>query len=165
MPAIDIHPPRNSPAELLIRQRRTRRILKWVGTCGCTLTLAAAAVCLQFNVFSTFGTWGIGLWDGAVALYTRDDDRAGIRVSPALRSAARWRVYGCWFRSGPLGDRDFVTIPLWIPFVAIAAPTIWLWRRDWGAAPSSCCPTCHYDLTGNATGICSECGQTLERPQ
>ena len=50
-----------------------------------------------------------------------------------------------------------LAIPLWMPLIAIAIPTAWLWWRD-RRHPSGHCRKCGYDLTGNVTGVCSECG-------
>jgi hypothetical protein len=48
-------------------------------------------------------------------------------------------------------------IPMWAIVVATAfLPLIWVisrHRRKVGG-----CPTCHYDLTGNTSGVCPECG-------
>jgi hypothetical protein len=50
------------------------------------------------------------------------------------------------------------TVPLWIPFLPVAIAAIVLWRRKHppGAAK---CPNCGYNLTGNVTGVCPECGE------
>jgi hypothetical protein len=48
-------------------------------------------------------------------------------------------------------------VPLWIPFLLIAAPTAWLWWRD-SRVPPGHCRACRYDLTGNTSGVCPECG-------
>ncbi len=52
---------------------------------------------------------------------------------------------------------SIVTLPFWMPLLAIALPTVWLWRRD-SRHPPGHCRKCGYDLTGNVTGVCSECG-------
>jgi hypothetical protein len=48
-------------------------------------------------------------------------------------------------------------LPLWIPFILVAVPTVLLWRRDRRIPPGHC-RKCRYDLTGNTSGICPECG-------
>ncbi|HUO07335.1 MAG TPA: hypothetical protein VM008_03345 [Phycisphaerae bacterium] len=50
--------------------------------------------------------------------------------------------------------------------LAVARYTIaviyWLPRRlRWQRAMKGLCPSCGYNLTGNTTGICSECGQII----
>ncbi len=69
----------------------------------------------------------------------------------------RWRTYP--FAAGPV--RVAVVVPLWIPFLAIALPTYILWRRDRRHPPGHC-QECGYDLTGNVTGVCSECGVRID---
>ena len=52
-----------------------------------------------------------------------------------------------------------VTIPFWL-IIAVFSPFAFLqWRRTYldRRLPGHC-PTCHYDLTGNTTGVCPECG-------
>ena len=60
----------------------------------------------------------------------------------------------------PGAYRRTLAIPLWIPFVLLAIPTWLLWRRDRLRLPPRCCQKCGYDLTGNVSGRCPECGAT-----
>jgi hypothetical protein len=48
------------------------------------------------------------------------------------------------------------TLHLWVPFLICAAPTAWLWYSNRSPAPGKC--RCGYDLTGNTSGRCPECG-------
>jgi len=60
-------------------------------------------------------------------------------------------TYGCpWW--------DHVWIPLWIPFVLLAFPTALLWWRD-RKPPRGHCQRCGYNLTGNLSGVCPDCGE------
>ncbi len=52
-----------------------------------------------------------------------------------------------------------VTLPLWLPLVLVAIPTAFLWWRDRPPKPGRC--PCGYDLTGNVSGTCPECGTAL----
>lgn len=55
-----------------------------------------------------------------------------------------------------------IMVFIWIPVVVLMAPlTAFLWLCDLGHSQGKC-QTCGYDLTGNVTGICSECGTTVE---
>lgn len=47
-------------------------------------------------------------------------------------------------------------------FGAVAVPTALLWWRD-RPFPSGHCRQCGYDLTGNVSGRCPECGTPLKR--
>ena len=49
-------------------------------------------------------------------------------------------------------------LPLWILFVVVTVPTFILWRRD-RRHPRGHCQRCGYDLTGNVSGRCPECGE------
>jgi hypothetical protein len=64
---------------------------------------------------------------------------------------------------GLLTQREFLT-PFW-PFVALFAvlPIAFVSRaiRRRHRYASHCCQSCGYDLTGNISGICSECGSTI----
>jgi hypothetical protein len=53
---------------------------------------------------------------------------------------------------------DVTILPLWLLFVVVAAPTAFLWRWDRRRTRSGYCQECGYNLTGNASGICPECG-------
>ncbi len=50
-----------------------------------------------------------------------------------------------------------VVIPIWALVVLFATPTLWLWRCDRRRQPGLCVK-CGYDLRGNASGVCPECG-------
>lgn len=54
-----------------------------------------------------------------------------------------------------------VTVPCWIPLLLVAIPTAILWWLDRRRIPPGHCQRCGYDLTGNVTGVCSECGMPL----
>ena len=60
-----------------------------------------------------------------------------------------------------------VRIPLWMPFILFAIlPVIAACRgplRRRRRRRRGLCVQCGYDLTGNTTGVCSECGQRVER--
>ena len=53
----------------------------------------------------------------------------------------------------------YISLPLWMPFLLCAIPTVLLWWLDRRRIPSGYCQTCGYDLTGNVSGICPECGE------
>ena len=55
------------------------------------------------------------------------------------------------------------TVPHWfIALIFAIFPAIWLFkchkRRKLGP---NACPSCGYDLTGNETGVCPECGAVI----
>ncbi len=51
-----------------------------------------------------------------------------------------------------------------IPIILLVLPAIWLFK--WSKRrnlPDNACPSCGYDLTGNETGQCPECGAYTEK--
>ncbi len=52
------------------------------------------------------------------------------------------------------------SVPLWIPLLIIGVPMFLAWRRDCPYPPGHCAE-CGYDLTGNVSGTCSECGTEI----
>ena len=81
-----------------------------------------------------------------------------------------WFVAGVWINTVKWnsGLRYYdVHFPLWMPFVLFAAyPTIAFIRsparRQRQRRKLGLCVKCGYDLTGNVTGVCSECGTEVE---
>ena len=56
-----------------------------------------------------------------------------------------------------------VSIPHWFLTLIFAIfPGVWFikWRRRRKLGPNAC-PSCGYDLTGNQTGECPECGESI----
>ena len=83
-----------------------------------------------------------------------------------------WRldsVFGSfeWVESsqGPLVSyAGGVEVPHWFLTLTFAVlPAIWLfkWNRRRKLGPNAC-PACGYDLTGNESGVCPECGVGLD---
>ncbi|MBN2562525.1 MAG: hypothetical protein JXQ75_16495 [Phycisphaerae bacterium] len=52
---------------------------------------------------------------------------------------------------------DFI-MPFWPLFAITAIPTAFLIWRQRRQIPLGCCQKCGYNLTGNTSGICPECG-------
>ena len=69
-------------------------------------------------------------------------------------------VFVIWVNA--LGRETLVTL---VPVFSIL-PAIWLtswffkWQNQRRLAKVGKCPSCGYDLTGNETGVCPECGAT-----
>ena len=82
-----------------------------------------------------------------------------------------WFVAGVWINTVKWnsGFRYYdVHFPLWMPFVLFAAyPTIACIRgpvRRYRRRKRGLCLTCGYNLTGNVSGVCSECGTEIKQP-
>jgi hypothetical protein len=72
-----------------------------------------------------------------------------------------WRSYGLWpdwYREPTLGS---LSIPIWLLFFAVGVPTAFLWYLHRRRPTPGFCP-CGYNLTGNMSGACPECGRCVE---
>lgn len=166
-------------------RRRSHRVLTWIGIVTCSLILTVGAVSLRWAIRwrASSGDFGISVRCGAV-FFSRD---AGpfqgtvnyipwgdigplgfARASGPNRFTARVRI-GTGIDWPPPSDlsartRRYVAIPLWMPLVALVIPTTALWWRDRRPIQPGRCGNCGYDLTGNVSGRCPECGEpTLAR--
>ena len=138
---------------------RTRRIAKWTGVVVCGLIAVTWILTLFWGVGYVGDTKTIGVVKGWAGLLVQPPN-PGVHVGwvghPGSDADVRW--WPSLWSSRPTSQWQ-LAIPLWIPLLAIAIPTAWLWRRDRRHPPAHC-PRCGYDLTGNVTGVCSECGTT-----
>lgn len=55
------------------------------------------------------------------------------------------------------------TLPLWLVFTLVAGPTTAAWIARARPVRDDECPKCRYNLTGNISGVCPECGTKLTR--
>jgi len=87
-----------------------------------------------------------------------------------VRIDNRWTFYGFvdfetyWI---PRARGNLIIVPFWLPTIffgmVLLCGQAWrLFARDRRRAEGRCL-ACGYDLTGNVTGVCSECGQQVER--
>lgn len=78
----------------------------------------------------------------------------------------------CWGPSGrtarqirlQYADVHFASLPLWLIAVVTGLGSVWSLRGPlcrWRRRRKGLCVECAYDLTGNVTGTCSECGAKL----
>jgi hypothetical protein len=147
-----------------------------VGSCG--LWLAAYTVVGQefeeyediHGVSVTFrhsnGTWGFAATDFSgelvLIIITRIDD--SLVVPERLYGSAGFHMQVWAYQEPPWGrilSRSF-TMPLWAPPLLFAIyPAIAFIRgplRRWRRHKKGLCLRCGYDLTGNVSGVCPECG-------
>lgn len=110
------------------------------------------AMLFTFSVWYTFGylgrTGGVLVTSGVLAITADSVSPHGIQLSANTSHAP----YSLPTTSGP-----FVTIPLWLPFLAVSVASAIAWQRSRRKPPGHC-QKCGYDLTGNVTGVCPECG-------
>ena len=158
------------------RRSRIQWVLKWMGTLVCALILAAwgsstglvwsRSLSVEYVGNSNYGLLQMGTihwWDRV-----NQSAQKGWAVHSVSLSVTDpwpwWLRFGCLWPSiaqNP-GRGRIVYIPLWLPFVLVAIPTAILWWRDRRRIPLGHCQHCGYDLTGNVSGVCPECGTEIE---
>jgi hypothetical protein len=161
------------------RRSRTRRVLKWVGAAVCVLTLGIWALSTRYAftnappyapkttaVLVDSGNLHV-MWISppqALALGTMD-----AFVTTSANQLTLDRPWPAWGRmrspaGGVLGASTLsrVTIPIWLVFLPAFVLTAFLWWRDRRRFPPGHCQNCGYNLTGNVSGRCPECGTPIE---
>jgi len=143
------------------RKRRFARIA------ALTITLIIAATCLisiwilvlgkptkhtMFGIYS--GGVGSSTWRDSIV---SDDDRLRLFVNDD--PIHWWPTWGTDNARLRQAIRFTAFLPLWIPLVVCIAATIVVFRRT-RMTPTSC-GGCGYDLTGNVSGVCPECGERV----
>ncbi len=115
------------------------------------------------------GHWGLAATDifgelGVISI-TRIDD--SLVVPERLHGFAGFEMHIWAYRAPPWGrvlSRSFY-MPLWAPPLLFAAyPAVAFVRgplRRWRRRRKGQCVTCGYNLTGNTSGRCPECGEAV----
>jgi len=134
------------------------------------LTIVVSGAHIQVFWIQPLGT---GFSVEAEEIYRRLSKTGRLRSSvPLLDMRTNWG-FGINRRSGlGLWGHTYrsaeVTAPLWAPFILLATyPTIVFYRgpmRRWRRRRRGLCLKCGYDLTGNESGVCPECGSEIESP-
>jgi len=167
----------------MARLQRKWRIRKWAGLVLSLLIAVAWAVSIPWwwavdyhtvdneinnPMHSTYrcGSGGGCVFAGYNSTTTSKPGRFGLpgrklSLTRGGRAAMAWRPD--WSQSSST-YRSYaryhwsMLLPLWIPFLLVTAPTAVLWWRGRSRIPPGHCQNCGYNLTGNVSGICPECG-------
>lgn len=145
--------------------RRGYRRLAIASYCVACAAVAALAISSRYMAVCAYPPLFLvidcGMVDGGVV---RPDP---VGLSPALdirlvnhRTVPRFQLHWLWLplvEWGPGGPQ--VVIPLWIPCVSFTVAAVYFHRKARGPKPGHC-RKCQYDLTGNESGVCPECGSS-----
>jgi hypothetical protein len=156
------------------RGSKTRRVLKRAGTAYCVAVFSTAVITIWVRPVFGFGYGYVAARHGnlAVVWSAADDALRGTRFSTGLNFAAppaRFQLLLPTIRqvrprtsvSPPRVDW-FILLPFWLLLAVGVVPTARLWLRN-GPYPRGCCHKCGYNLTGNVSGVCPECGTAHRR--
>lgn len=137
---------------------RFRRVAKWVGLVACVgIVLAWVASVYCAITYQCAEVGGCALTVGCAAIWTGQDARLkGFEFYYPGGSPVVWLPeYHQDVR------RTTVGVPMWILLIVAAIPTAFLWHRDRRHPPGHC-QGCGYNLTGNVSGACPECGCVIK---
>ncbi len=156
----------------MARLGRKGRVVKWAG-----LILSLLIFCLWVAPLPSWERYHARSAETGVIAYcvTFDHGSLAFYYSEVNTSAGilfivffpddRWTPF---FRQGGNahpGRVWTVVVPLWIPFLLVAVPTAFLFWRDRRRIPPGHCRKCGYNLTGNVSGVCPECGAEVKSGQ
>ncbi len=163
-----------------------RRVLLWTGAVTCVLLVGLYFVSLRYSlVWRLSGYYGsLAVIDGhvlfaggvgvlpirGVLVYPTDWFPPGGHicpradaptVSPTPRSE---RIWWPWIGWRTIGRATLIgaVAPIWALLLLVAAPTAGLWWLGRRRIPPGHCQKCGYNLTGNVSGRCPECGTATD---
>jgi hypothetical protein len=156
------------------RPTKIRRALKWTGTIVCALlTLPYVFYVYQVSWIDRDGERSISLVKGSIsyvrppARWPRFDPPYGWNVErwpwPDVWVARWWWPpvsLDSWGAFGSPASLVGIHVRVWLLLACAAALTGLLWWLDRHRSPGHC-QACGYDLTGNVSGRCPECGALI----
>lgn len=143
--------------------RRPRSTSYKLAVAGTTLAVLLAAILLLSNrrIFGFIGTrQGCVLAHGSLLLGPCNPWKSSLGwvwYDPFQEETLGWEP------SYAFAPNRVVTIALWIPVAVTVLLTAGLWLVERYRFPFSHCQRCGYDLTGNVSGVCPECGSRCAR--
>lgn len=171
------------------RRSRIRRLLKWMGAGVCVLLIVAGGASFRWTHTNYFRwkagcafllldsgvvSWNASVWMdsslhappiSAFRLGWKDRRRFPKRQSslwlPTIRFSSRQINIGVDRKT--TARYSYYALPLWIPILVLGGLSgrrFYLDRRL--RIPPGHCKKCGYDLTGNVSGVCPECGTAIE---
>jgi hypothetical protein len=143
----------------LNRRRATHRIVKRWGTVLCAVLVAIGVVSMWVEAGWLMPSGrSVWLWHGNLST----------EMAPPgmVVGSFRWTTEFSWSFLTIPGLQVFpgswtARMPIWSCIAIVAAPTICAWWKPRRRA--GLCGRCRYDLSGNTTGVCPECGTKLEQ--
>ena len=142
------------------RPSRVRRIAKWAGVGICTVVAIVWVVSGSWNVVYQWRHGDLWVYSGRLH-YTTLVAQPTHRPPKYGLSSARHKWHWVWspYTYVDYSTSPYVAVACWIPFLIVALPTGILFWRDRRRIPPGHCKKCGYDLTGNTSGRCPECGK------
>lgn len=134
-----------------------RDTLKWISVGACLTSAVLWAASTFFRVQWTYGNGQGSVIVGSGAVYWMDWacelPVTGLSWGRPQQIRMRWWPI--------IAGRVPLAIPLWMPFCTALVASWLLSRRAHPRPKVGTCANCRYDLTGNITGVCPECGAPI----
>ncbi len=132
--------------------RRLRTFTLWTGTSLCVLIAALFVVSASWGIVIRLPGWVVFLLAGN-AMFEVEMMSAPVFIERHSGGLSRWNNWAA--------GSQRVWLPLYALFAAVAIPTL-LVCRFWPKPikPGHC--RCGYNLTGNQSGVCPECGVEVQ---
>ncbi len=137
----------------------SRSLVLGIGLGACLLLIAAYVVSFKIDIIYSTGRYGTAfrLGRGCIGVMRPGFiDGWSYPSAPTGISRAVWWPY----LGHPAAGVTLVMVPLWCPLILVMLVTAAWWRRG-SRVPAGLCPKCTYDLTGNVSGVCPECGTPI----
>ena len=144
-------------------RRRLRTLTLWTGTLLCVLIAAAFVASGWWRANLRLpGSCQVSVAGGAVIVWTNrlTANRIG-RWPFGLSSWNGWSTEALSYSPVSANmnkEVHIIQFPLYALFLAAAIPTLLVWRF-WPKPPKPGHCRCGYDLRGNESGVCPECGR------
>jgi hypothetical protein len=141
------------------------RLCMWVAGLGVVVNIGACVTSESIKLdWIPTSDWRLYIGQGCICWLGYDGGE-----SPGLHMRGTDYIIGIgdgpsWCGEDVFGV-EYVEVPLWVPgwifalLAALAACGDRLWGRR--LARRGLCPNCGYNLTGNVSGVCSECGRAV----
>ena len=138
------------------RRSRLLRIAKWGGVVVCLALIAVGVANLWYTLLWILPDGSaLTTGSGVISFSWRTWSLQGGGVFVVL-DADEWLFWPAM----AIDRSPTVASQIWLPLLAIGIPTIVAWRLDRRRPLPGHCP-CGYDLRGNVSGTCPECGAVV----
>ncbi|MCG8409321.1 MAG: hypothetical protein MI923_29300 [Phycisphaerales bacterium] len=144
---------------------QTWSVVRGVGLILCVFLAVAFVVSMvspfRYTIAATNPTWDYRLSNGALIVLQNGAPLAGIHDTVVIRGV----LLGPSYQTKPSAAIvRLIVIPIWpawIPLLVFALRTIISSWREIRLPSLGHCQTCGYNLTGNVSGRCPECGASI----
>ena len=156
----DIHVRREALTRSYRHPNRLARGVFRLGVAVCVLIVVVSVVSCWRSVFVVIPGCFVSVDSGSVysVFVGGGQTISKMGMAPAVTPFSVWPTA----IKGKREDASVAmcSLPTWMFLLAALIPTFLAWRRLCRPLPGHC-QQCGYNLTGNVTGVCSECGEDL----